>query len=79
MFVVCEVVLGNRLYFDKNVGIVFRANLKLDGTLTKEEMKSVSIKGHRLGIPIFQDAGYTTVRKHNNPIICCLRKNYECS
>ena len=58
MFVVCEVVLGNCLYVDKNIR---RANPRLDGTLANGEMKSVSINSHRLSILIFQDARYATV------------------
>ena len=41
MFVVCEVVLENCLHVDKNVRVVFRANLRLDGTLANCHMKSV--------------------------------------
>lgn len=38
-----------------------RANPRLGGTLANWYRSSCSINCHRLGIPIFQDAGYTTV------------------
>ena len=57
MFAVCEVVLGGRLELED----LSRANPRLDGILANEDMKSVSINRHKIGILIFKGAGYTTV------------------